>query len=44
VVPLTAPGDAVVTDGEAVVGAEDDGLLKTSPATLLTLICSKAPC
>ena len=44
VMPLTAPGDAVVTDDEAVVGADDDGLLKTSPATLLTLICSQAPC
>src|SRR5262249_3660037 len=44
VVPWAAPGDAVVNDDEAVVGADDDGLLKASPAMLLTLICSKAPC
>src|SRR5215510_15285983 len=42
--PLAAPGDAVVPDEAALVGADDAGLLKTSPAMLLTLICSHAPC
>jgi hypothetical protein len=41
VVPWAAPADAGVTDAGAVVDV--DGLVNASLATLLTLICSKAP-
>src|SRR5262245_65260041 len=41
--PAVAFEEAVVVDA-AVVDVVGDGLVKTSPATLLTLICVQAPC